>query len=151
MVNSLGFYDDLKNDLTESHDVGIYDSLGNLLVSGTVMPGAPLISWFRWTAVAPTLLPVGNGYRIAATTGGENYTWNPTGFVTDPAITFVADRYTSSAVLVFPANGPNGVNGWLGPNFSGDVFEGQVPEPGTYAMIGIGLAAGIARLRRSRS
>ena len=146
VVTELGFYDDFQNDLTQSHDVGIYNAGGTLLVSGTISPGDPLVSWFRWTSVTPTLLPVGNGYRIAGVTGAENYTWSPTGFTTDPSITFVADRYTSSATLVFPADGPVGVNGFFGPNFAGN----PVPEPGTFALLAAGLIAGIGRVRHIR-
>lgn len=72
-VTALGFYDDGKNDLTQSHGVVIYNLQGNPLVSGTVNPGDPLQSWWRWTSVTPTLLPTGS-YIITAATGSENYT-----------------------------------------------------------------------------
>jgi hypothetical protein len=136
-VTSLGFYDDQKNDLRESHDVGIFSSSGALLISGRVDPGARLESWFRWVDVAPTVLAAGNGYRIAAVTGSENYTWFPTNFTTDPNIQFVANQYTQSSTLVLPVSS-SGELGWFGPNFAmGDA----VPEPSTYALAGLALAA----------
>lgn len=144
-VTQLGFYDSNKDGLTERHEIGIYDSLGTLLVSGIVGPGDTLVSWFRMTNVAPTVLAAGNGYRIAATTGGEDYTWDPTGFVTDPRVQFVTDRYTSSGSLVFPEFSSE-VTGWFGPNFA---TGAAVPEPSTYAMLGSAIAA-LAMLRRRK-
>jgi len=143
-VTALGFYDDLQNGLTESHDVGIYDSAGNLLISGTVAPGDSLVGWFRYVSVTPYLLPVGTGYRIAAATGGENYTWQPNGFTTDPAITFVTDRWVGSATLVFPNGGSDGITGYFGPNFDGE----PVPEPSSLVLLGAGLLGFAKRLRR---
>lgn len=135
-VESLGFYDDLKNDLTESHDVGIYDNSGNLLVSGTVNPGDLLDGWFRYTSVASTVLQAGKTYFIAATTGSENYTWNPNGFTVAPFINFLEDKYVVSNVLAFPVNGPSGFNGFFGPNFT----AAPVPEP--FTMLGVATAMG---------
>jgi hypothetical protein len=144
-VTQLGFYDSNQDDLTERHEVGIYDSAGTLLVSGIVAPGDMLVSWFRMTNVAPTVLAAGNGYRIAATTGSEDYTWDPIGFVTDSRVQFVADSFTFSSSLVFPVNSV-GLTGWFGPNFA---IGAAVPEPSTYAMLGSAIAA-LAMLRRRK-
>jgi hypothetical protein len=147
-VTALGFYDDGQNGLLGSHDVGIYDSAGNLIVSATVQPSDLLTNWWRFAPIAPTLLPVADGYRIAATTGSENYTWNPTGFVVDLNLSFVADRYTSSSSLVFPTDtSGDGTIGWFGPNF---MFEAApIPEPSTFGLLGAGLLGLIALRRRS--
>lgn len=140
IVNQLGFYDDLKNDLTETHDIGIFNDVGQLLVSGTVKPGDTLDGWFRYTSVANTILDAGKTFFIAATTGSENYTWNPIGFKVDPTINFIGDGYQQSSTLVFPAFGPSGTQGYFGPNFKSE----PVPEPltilGTLAAGGIGTA-----------
>lgn len=146
-VSGLGFYDDLKNGLTETHDVGIFDSAGNLLISGTVTNSDPLVSWFRFTSVTPTVLGVATGYRIAAVTGSENFTWDPTGLVIDPRISFVQDRFVQSTTLVYPTGGPMGVTGWFGPNFMISTSPGVVPEPSTWMMAGMGVV-GVIALRR---
>lgn len=145
-VTALGFYDDLGDGLTESHAVGIYDSSGTLLVSGTVAPGDPLVDGFRYASIASYLLAVGTGYRIAAVTGSDPYAYNPNSFVVDPSITFVRSRYSASATLVFPTE-TDGLTGYFGPNF---LLEPQsVPEPATLLLVGLGLgAAARRRLRR---
>ncbi|OUL27494.1 hypothetical protein BV378_09980 [Nostoc sp. RF31YmG] len=144
-VNQLGFYDDQKNDLTQTHDVGIFNDAGQLLVSGTVKPGDTLDGWFRYTSIAQTILDAGKTFFIAAATRSENYTWNPNGFTVDPAINFINDAYQSSATLVFPAQGSSSVTGWFGPNFK---TAESVPEPLTLGSTV--LAGGIGLLMKKR-
>jgi len=76
-VTHLGFYDNLKDGLTESHAVGLFDASGRLLVSGAVKPGDPLEGWFRHTSVVTATLPAGRTFVIASVTGSEQYTWQP--------------------------------------------------------------------------
>lgn len=143
-VNQLGFYDDFKNDLTQSHNVGIFTEAGQLLVSGTVNPGDPLDGWFRYTSVTPTVLNAGQTFRIAAETGSENYTWNPIGFQVDPNINFITFAYQHSSTLVFPTQLESGYNGDFGPNFKTE----PVPEPSTLA--GTLLAGGIGLVMKRK-
>ncbi|MGM3308258.1 DUF4082 domain-containing protein [Anabaena sp. WFMT] len=147
-VNQLGFYDDLKNDLTETHDVGIFDDLGTLLVSGTVKPGDALDGWFRYTSIPTTILDAGKTFFIAATTGSENYTWNPINFTVDPAINYVTDVFSSSSTLVFPDQGSSTVSqGFFGPNFK---YTTSVPEPASLiGILGLG-AFGVTSLRKRK-
>jgi hypothetical protein len=127
-VTALGFYDDGANGLTESHAVGIFSSAGSLIVSATVQPGDPLSDWWRFASISPVLLPAGEGYRIAAITGSENYTWGPAGFGTGPGVVFVTDRYSTSGALAFPTQSDGGTTGYFGPNFLYDFH--QYPDPG---------------------
>ena len=132
VVTGLGFYDDQQNGLAQSHDVGIWNSVGVLLVWGTVSPADPLVSWWRWTSVTPVTLAVGEGYQIGAVTGAENYSNGPGGFTTDPSITFVGDSYyyPAGSGLAYPNSSVGGVTGWFGPN-----FEFSVPEPASFLLL----------------
>jgi len=146
-VTRLGFYDDRKNGLTERHEVGLFDMSGSLLGSAFVDNGDALDGWFRYDAVAAINLTSGTDYVIAATTGLENYTWDPVGFFVNPAISFVEDRFSLSASLVFPTIA-SGVSGWFGPNFQWEVSnEGNIPEPGSLMLVGLALV-GLSRVRR---
>lgn len=154
-VTSLGFYDDFQNGLTQTHDVGIFDNIGNLLVQGTVKPGDPLDGFFRYTSVQSTALKAGGTFFIAAVTGSESYTFNPTGFSVNPNIAFVSSAFRFSNTLVFPGtipgSLPTGVNsstqnsdsnlGYFGPNFQAEEVV-AVPTPALLpGLIGLGLGA----------
>lgn len=132
-VTALGFYDDLQNDLLESHEVGIFSQDRTLLGKGTVNPGDLLEGWFRYTSLQqPIQLAASQTYYIAALTRSEKYTWNPTGFVSDPSINYVRSAYTLSSRLVFPnPPAPTDSNlGYFGPNFKVATGEKEpVPEP----------------------
>lgn len=136
-VTALGFYDDLQNGLTEPHDVAIYDAQQQIVVSGQVVRGDPLVSWWRWTQVQPVVLVPGVQYEIIAVTGAENYTWAPVGFVADPQVNYLADAYHTplgGGVLAYP-NRSDGVVGDFGPNF---LLTSAIPAPGGAAIIGAG-------------
>ena len=150
MVQSLGFYDDQKNGLTQLHDVGIFNAAQQLIVVGQVTPNDPLLSWWRWTNVTPTLLVPQEQYEIAAVTGAENYTWAPTGFVVDPQVNFALDSYftPSNGVLTYP-NASDQIVGYFGPNFSTEPV-GVIPVPGSLLLLVPGLA-GVLGLRRRLS
>ena len=156
-VTSLGVYDDGANGLAESHDVGIYDLSGNLLISGTVNPGDTLNGMFRYTSVAATALSANTNSVVTATTGSENYGYFPTSISFDPAISYVVDRYVSGAGLAFPTNssGHNGSpdHAWFGGTF-GFNESSSVPEPATLAIwglfaIGLPVAGYRRRLKKS--
>ena len=56
-VTGLGVFDDSQDGLTVSHDVGIWDSLGNLMGMTTVSAGTvdPLVNQFRYSSVSFSL------------------------------------------------------------------------------------------------
>jgi len=140
-VNKLGVYDDQKNGLTESHDVGIYNAAGTLLASATVSPSDPLTSWFRMVDITPLLLAASQTYYIQAVSGNENYTYWTTGFTVDPNITFVYDAYyyPPGNVLNFPnstdlTDAASG-GAYFGPNYD----SSPVPVPPSLLLLASGL------------
>ncbi|MBW4473674.1 MAG: PTPA-CTERM sorting domain-containing protein [Stenomitos rutilans HA7619-LM2] len=160
-VTTLGFYDDFQNNLTQTHDVGIFDDTGNLLVQGTVKPGDSLDGYFRYTSVSSTLLKAGGTFFIAAVTGSESYTFNPTGFSVNPNITFVSSAFRFSNTLVFPGtisgttpgsttvqNSDNNL-GYFGPNFQANEVA-AVPTPALLPGL-IGLGIGVLRKRKAEA
>jgi hypothetical protein len=141
-VTRLGFYDDQKNGLAASHIVSILDEADQRVVSGTVQRDDPLTSWFRYTNVNPTVLAAGKTFRIVTITGTENYTWNPSGFTVNPAISFLGDAFRPiNSPLPQPSFSSSGVIGWFGPNFDFDEIT-AIPSPTLLpGLIGMGLAA----------
>lgn len=133
-LGSVPNFDPSTYGLTESHDVGIYNSTGtSLLVSGTVSPGLST-NFFCYTSVTPTSLAVGD-YVIAAVTGQDYYTIEPATFKESLGITFQQDRFILSSILAYPDQ-PEGITGDFGPNFQ---YEVAVPEPGILVLLAISM------------
>jgi len=151
-VSALGMYDDNADGFVDgSHDVGIWDGLGNLLGSATVTSTSRLNGFFRMIDVSPFLLGVGTDYRIASTTGRDNYTWATVGKTVDPNIEFIGDAYEESATLAYPSIGPRGEDGWYGANFESAAVV--VPEPATFALMAplVLVIGGVMRRRAKRA
>jgi hypothetical protein len=130
-VSRLGYfnYGVSGGGITTSHQVGIFDSVGNLLVSTTVNPGDPTSGLWVWKSLAsPFTLAAGNGYRIAGLTGPSDlHTYSVASIVQDPNIAYVTNRYirTPTGTLINPTFTTTRYSGYhyFGPNF--DI----VPEP----------------------
>jgi hypothetical protein len=151
-VNALGFYDDGKNGLTQSHDVGLWTSGGTLLASATITNGNALTSFWRFASIAPLALGTGT-YVLAGTTGGENYPLSSPGVTGyHPNITFGSSWYTLSNTLVFPTTTDNAPDAYLAVNFIGDTGspEEVVPEPATMTLLASGLVGLAAKSRRKK-
>jgi len=137
-VTSLGFYDDLKNGLNESHVVGIYDAeTCGLVTSTTVEPSDPLSGFFRFREITPVTLTSGKNYYAAAVTGLDKYAISVTDLIVDPAITFLGfaiyGNTESTSTLRCP-NGPAsqlGFHGDFGPTFK--IGNATDPESGKRA------------------
>jgi hypothetical protein len=162
VVDALGYYDLGGDGLAVSHDVGIWDNLGNLLTSTTVASGTvdPLISSFRYATIAPITLTPGQMYTIGATTdtienpaGFDFWGYNLVGLTTDPAITIPpgAGRFipTVGNALVFPTLTGDS-QAYAGPNFLLGASPSDVPEPGSLALVATGALPLLGLVRRKR-
>jgi len=140
--NSQFVFNNLQDDLRSSHQVGIFTSAGNLLVSGVVHPGAPLDGIFRYTDVAPTVLSAGETYVIGAfyvpfENGGDLLLENVRNLQASPDIIFGGGSIRTSDFFGFP-NEVVGGNRYFGPNFQGEVAAVTVSEPTTFGLAAIG-------------
>jgi hypothetical protein len=155
-VTSLGLYDYGANGLTQAHNVGIYDSIGNLLGSDSVSNADPLTDSFHFHAITPLRLEKDGVYYIMGVTGTEIYTYRTGGFVVDPSINFINDTAYSVpnlGVLHFPDYSAGYYDlwggGWFGPNFESTTLP--VPVPPTLLLLSSGLLGlvGWRRLRKA--
>ena len=123
-VSALGFYDDLADGLSASHEVGIFDAVNcTLLTSTTVTPADPLTGFFRYHNILPITLPAGGQFFIAAVTGNEKYAVGVSTLTMHPAVTFggfaIYGNTEPSTTLRCPNGSASlpGFRGDFGPSF----------------------------------
>ncbi len=153
-VTALGAFDSSQDGLIENHDVGIWDSNGNLLGMATVAAGTvdPLVNQFRYAAASINLI-AGQTYEIGALwiDGNDPNTFPcnvgcVSGFATDPAITFLMNSYIAGGALADPTNHVDNTPAYFGPNFL--FTTSATPEPGTLVLLGSGLLGAVGMVRR---
>jgi hypothetical protein len=145
-VVGLGAWD---SGLTGSVEVGLWDSSGALLASTAVNSAGTPVGNAPWvfSSIAPVKLTAGDTYYVGAVAPNA-FAVNP--ISVDPHISnIVPVYYTSSNGLHFPAFTYTSVEyAYFGGNIE---LSATVPEPATWAMLGIGFAAlGGAAVRRRR-
>ncbi len=134
--------------IADSLPVGIWNSSGTLLVSGTVLRTDPRTGHFSYHSISPILLPVGD-YTIGAyLPPGVGYASRVSGLVTDPLIMYKGPRVINSPALSYPTIPEGGnLNGNFGPTFQ---FTASIPEPATWSLVLLSVAA-CCIFRRLRS
>ena len=147
-INALGYYADGAG---YSHDVGIWDTSGNLLVSTTVQPSDPAQNQFQWDHVNYLLAP--GTYVIGGQSyeEGDSYLFpaNANGVATLPGFAWVTDLQLYGSGLNFPTVGNIGYgnNGILTVDFS-VATESPIPEPSSLILLATGLLSAAGMIRR---
>ncbi len=150
-VSSLGYWDQTPGTpLASSHQVGLWTDSGTLLGNVTVQVNSGLVGSFRYEPLgSPITLTAGDFYRVGAldlSSDGDNYTSNVTSLTTDPRITFTGStRNNTNEGFTFPAVHGAGIQGRFGPNL---LIAAAAPEPGTLALLALGIVGGIVARRR---
>jgi hypothetical protein len=147
-VDALGYYNSPGIGLTPI-EVGLFTSSGTLLASTTVTPSTPVDGYF-FASIAPISLTAGDSYVVDEYT--DFWSYGGAGPPTTPSsITYVANNqvYLYSGSFAFPVDTlAHAPTAYYGPNF---LIASPIatPEPSFYAVLAIGMAGLIFRIRRS--
>ncbi|MBX9898960.1 MAG: PEPxxWA-CTERM sorting domain-containing protein [Qipengyuania sp.] len=145
-LNALGY---TTVGFTANQSVGLWDSLGNLLISTTVTPGDLQQGFFRWANVSPLVLGPGT-YTLGGTYSGGTFASYANNVVYQSGYTWLSDRQTFGGGL----NQPTGTFGGYGTQGIPQVnlsFDGAVvPEPATWALLILGFGLTGAAMRSTR-
>ncbi|MFA7062318.1 MAG: VPLPA-CTERM sorting domain-containing protein [Pedobacter sp.] len=151
-IRGLGYFAN-NGILTESHDVALYRSTGELVASVTVNSTDELLGTAQWRFhnIPTTNLSVGN-YVIAATVGNDLYTFNPNNITWNSEISYTGDVFDSTnSILPLLWTSTESVGsiygvdaGSFGPNFV------ATPIPAAVYLLGSGLL-GLAGIRRKQN
>ena len=142
--NALGVADFDSIGLSQSHDIGLYDTSGNLLVSALGVTGTAdaVQDGFVWAAINPITLSAGT-YIVGASGQWDVDKYGYSGPIdVDAGYTFNGCQFARSALLTFPNIAGTNI-GYFGANLSAVV-------PGPIPVIGVAAAFGYSRKLRQK-
>jgi len=150
-VDFLGYYLP-STGMTASHEVALYDSLGNQLAHTVITSGSSFATdHFLFNTIAPIELFAGQTYVLQGLSSTDPFAWDNSGFQTYAPITILGNNAVNLNTLSF--NGTNLVNdtddGYWGANFGWDPVA-AIPEPGSWTLAGTGLLLVAGTLRRKK-
>jgi hypothetical protein len=146
LVDALGYYDFLRDGFQFSHDVGIFDSLSQvLLASVTITSTDTVIGDFRYASITPLALEAGRSYLLVghATQSSVDRLAFPDSLRVDAAVTYEGYFYNFDSALTFPTLSSGAPA--IGPN-----FNILVPEPSTTQLGAAGVCGVFVRRVRRR-
>jgi hypothetical protein len=147
-VGYLGYYDP-SGGMFDSHEVGLYTSSGSLLAFTTVTNTSAFSSPdFLYNAITPVELIAGQTYVIEGVSGTDLYTYQVTGLTAYLPITILGtNNPAQNAGLAF--EGTSLLSATYTDFFGADFAP--TPEPGSFLLLGSGLAALAGIIRRKRT
>jgi len=150
LVTHLSFYDEDGLGLAESHEIGLWNSSGTLLIQGTVPAGtsAPLLDGiWRLVDVPDFILPAGLGYVVGATfnsgSADRQFTSIPS---TISNVQWVEGRFINNGIaeLTFPTSTLSfGLGG-------GNIIAQPIPEPSSFIILSLGVLTIASRRLRNK-
>lgn len=150
VVSSLGQWDKGDDGLQSSSYVSIWNASNQLLTSATIAAGAgTLHDHYRYADVADIVLTPGQVYSISATFTGQVAMSNYAGYgmTPDAHLNVIASGWNPTGNMSLNSMGSASI-AYLGPNF--EIGANDVPEPGSLALLGLGIA-GFAAARRRKA
>ncbi len=151
-LSSLGIWDQGQDGLAQSHQVGIWNSVGDTLLASAIIPAgtaAILDGQFRYVPITPILLPANSEFLAGAFTGSAtDAVIRFTTATTVPGITLGSTRFDTQMNGIFTA--PTGTQGTtFDSGYFGVNFNGEVPEPCTIFLVILGCIPVLCRRQRS--
>jgi PEP-CTERM motif len=162
-VVALGAFDDLGNGFaTGQHRVGLWKfDTETLLAEAVVSNDDALQGHFRYASITGVELVAGVRYVVGADNwgaGGDAWAWRETGglsLIQAPGLRHIQDKFDAGSDFFMPFYSEgNFRDGFYGGNLmlAPAAMIAPIPEPSTYALMGLGLGlVGLLQRRRQKA